>query len=270
MTAAPVVPRIHAGWLSGAAFSGMGGFGIAMALLGAILPLISQRLHFDLAQAGGLFLLMNATMLVGTFVLGPLLDRFGIKLTFVIAPLLVAAALVLVANARSFEGLQVAIVFLAMGGGALNQSTNTLIADLHEDEHRKSSALNLLGVFFGFGALSVPFAIGSLQQRCATVVSTIASRYPTIFLPSIGNEGNCRARPPVAMTIFFASSTCLFPSDAVTSNLPGAINLPLPITTSILFLRMRNCTPLLILSATPRLRLITFPKFCLGDSISIP
>lgn len=162
MTPAAAVPRIHTGWLSGAAFSGMCGFGIAMALLGAILPLISQRLHFDLAQAGELFLLMNATMLVGTFVLGPLLDRFGIKLTFVIAPLLVAAALVLVASARSFGGLQVAIVFLAMGGGALNQATNTLIADLHEDERRKSSALNLLGVFFGFGALSIPFAIGSL------------------------------------------------------------------------------------------------------------
>ena len=37
-----------------------------------------------------------------------------------------------------------------------------MIADLHADERRKNSALNLLGVFFGFGALSVPFAIGSL------------------------------------------------------------------------------------------------------------
>jgi MFS transporter, FHS family, glucose/mannose:H+ symporter len=162
MTAARPVPHIHTGWLSAAAFFGMGGFGIAMALLGAILPMISERLHFDLAQAGDLFLVMNATMLVGTFVLGPLLDRFGIKLTFVIAPLLVAAALVLIGISQSFAELRIAIVLLAMGGGALNQSTNTLIADLHEDERRKSSALNLLGVFFGFGALSIPFAIGSL------------------------------------------------------------------------------------------------------------
>ncbi len=162
MTTAPALARVHAGWLRGSAFSGMFGFGIAMALLGAILPLISERLHFDLAQAGDLFLVMNATMLVGTFALGPLLDRFGIKLTFVIAPLFVAAALVLIANARSFEALRLAIVLLGMGGGALNQATNTLIADLHEDERRKSSALNLLGVFFGFGALSIPFAIGTL------------------------------------------------------------------------------------------------------------
>ena len=162
MTTAPAVPRIHAGWLSASAFSGMFGFGIVMALLGAILPMISMRLHFDLAQAGELFLIMNGTMLVGTFALGPLLDRFGIKLTFVFAPLFVAGALLLIANASSFAGLRAAIVLLGIGGGALNQATNTLIADLHEDERRKSSALNLLGVFFGFGALSIPFTIGAL------------------------------------------------------------------------------------------------------------
>lgn len=162
MTTAPAVPRVRVGWLSAAAFSGMFGFGIVMALLGAILPMISARLRFDLAQAGNLFLIMNATMLVGTFVLGPLLDRFGFKLTFVVAPLFVAGAVVQIANAASFAGLQVAIVLLGIGGGALNQATNTLIADLHDDERRKSSALNLLGVFFGFGALSIPFTIGAL------------------------------------------------------------------------------------------------------------
>jgi fucose permease len=162
MTTAPATPRIHTGWLSAAAFSGMFGFGIVMALLGAILPMISLRLHFDLAQAGDLFLVMNATMLVGTFALGPLLDRFGIKLTFVTAPLFVVSALLLIANASSFAELRAAIVLLGIGGGALNQATNTLIADLHEDERRKSSALNLLGVFFGFGALSIPFTIGAL------------------------------------------------------------------------------------------------------------
>jgi len=183
MTTAPAGPRIHTGWLSASAFSGMFGFGIVMALLGAILPMISQRLRFDLAQAGDLFLIMNATMLVGTFALGPLLDRFGIRLTFVVAPLFVAGALVLIANASSFTGLRGAIVLLGVGGGALNQATNTLIADLHEDERRKSSALNLLGVFFGFGALSIPFTIGALLGvlgltnilYCATVLVCVTT-----------------------------------------------------------------------------------------------
>ena len=157
-----VVPRIRTGLLSGASYAGMFGFGIVMALLGAILPLISQRLHFDLAHAGNLFLAMNGAMLVTTVAIGPLLDRFGMKAAFVVAPLFVAGALVLIAGIATFAGLVLAVVLLGAGGGALNQATNTLIADLHEDPKRKSAALNLLGVFFGFGALFIPFTIGSL------------------------------------------------------------------------------------------------------------
>ena len=155
-------PRIRTGLLSGASYAGMFGFGIVMALLGAILPLISQRLHFDLAHAGNLFLAMNGAMLVTTVAIGPLLDRFGMKAAFVVGPLFVAGALVLIAGIATFGGLVAAVVLLGAGGGALNQATNTLIADLQDDPKRKSAALNLLGVFFGIGALFIPFTIGSL------------------------------------------------------------------------------------------------------------
>ena len=164
MTRAMARPGIRAGWLSGAAYAGMFGFGIVMALLGAILPVISLRLHFDLAQAGNLFLAMNGAMLGTTLALGPALDRFGMKPAMVVAPLFVAASLGLIAGAGTFKGLIAAVVLLGIGGGALNQATNTLIADLHVDASRKSAALNLLGVFFGFGALFIPFTIGSLLQ----------------------------------------------------------------------------------------------------------
>jgi fucose permease len=162
MTRSAQGSTIRAGWLSGAAYAGMFGFGIVMALLGAILPLISGRLHFDLAQAGNLFLAMNGAMLVTTLALGPALDRFGMKPAMVAAPLFVGSALGLIAGAGGFEGLVVAVMLLGIGGGALNQATNTLIADLHVEASRKSAALNLLGVFFGFGALFVPFTIGAL------------------------------------------------------------------------------------------------------------
>jgi fucose permease len=142
----------------------MFGFGIVMALLGAVLPLLSARLHFDLAQAGSLFLAMNAAMLVTTLTLGPCLDRFGHKWPLAGAPLFVSGALVLTANADHFAALVAAVILLGIGGGALNQTTNTLIADLAEGAHGKSVALNLLGVFFGVGALFVPFTIGSLVR----------------------------------------------------------------------------------------------------------
>jgi len=142
----------------------MFGFGIVMALLGAILPLLSQRVHFDLAQAGNLFLAMNGAMLATTLALGPLVDRFGLRAPLIVAPLFVAAALGLIAGAAGLPALFTAIVLLGIGGGALNQASNTLIADLHEEPSRKSAALNLLGVFFGVGALFVPFTIGALLR----------------------------------------------------------------------------------------------------------
>jgi MFS transporter, FHS family, glucose/mannose:H+ symporter len=154
--------RIRPGWLSAAAYAGMFGFGIVMALLGAVLPVLAHRLQFDLSHAGELFLFMNAAMLVTTLALGPVVDRFGHKAPLVIAPLFVAGALALISRATTFEGLVAALVLLGIGGGALNQVTNTLVADLYEDARKKRAELNVLGIFFGFGALFVPFTIGSL------------------------------------------------------------------------------------------------------------
>jgi hypothetical protein len=41
------------------------------------------------------------------------------------------------------------LIPLGIGGGALNQVTNTLIADLSQDMRKKPAELNVLGIFFG-------------------------------------------------------------------------------------------------------------------------
>jgi fucose permease len=148
--------------LSLSAYAGMFVFGIVMALLGAVIPSLSASLNFTLAQAGTLFLVMNGCMLIASLVLGVLMDRFGMKPPLAIAPWLVALSLVLIARAGAYADLLPAVVLAGIGGGALNGATNTLVADLHEDERTKSSALNVLGVFFGIGALSLPLTIGAL------------------------------------------------------------------------------------------------------------
>jgi fucose permease len=139
-------------------------FGVAMALLGAILPVLSGRLRLDLAQVGTLFLVMNSCMLICSLALGPLMDRFGTKPPLAIGPLLVGAALLGVAAARDYTALLRAVGLLGLGGSALNAASNTLVADLHDEPRRKSAALNLVGVFFGFGALLLPFLIGLLLR----------------------------------------------------------------------------------------------------------
>lgn len=151
-------------WLTRTAYGGMFFFGVVMAVLGAVLPLLASQVHLELAQAGDLFLFMNFAMLVSMLGAGPFMDRFGKKPVLVAGPVLVALALALIARATAYPALVTSVILLGLGGGALNGGTNTLVADLHDDPREKSSALNLLGVFFGFGALFLPFVIGSLVK----------------------------------------------------------------------------------------------------------
>jgi fucose permease len=150
--------------LSAIAYAGMFVFGIVMALLGAVLPALPAKLMFSLTGIGTLFLVMNAAMLITSLLLGVAMDRFGMKAPLAAGPCLVAVGLLLIAGAADYASLLPAVLCLGIGGGALNGATNTLVADLHEDPRRKNAALNLLGVFFGFGALLLPFLIGALLR----------------------------------------------------------------------------------------------------------
>jgi fucose permease len=147
-----------------AAHAGMFLFGITMALLGAVLPALSERLHIDLGQVGTLFLVMNLCILATSLGLGPLMDRFGTRPPLVAGPALVGAALGVLAAAGDFQGLLWGVGVLGIGGGMVNAAGNTLIADLHDAPHAKAAALNLLGVYFGFGALLLPFAMGLMLE----------------------------------------------------------------------------------------------------------
>ena len=156
--------EIRRAGLAGGADAGMFVFGIVMALLGAVLPLLSRQIGFDLAQAGALFLVMNCCMLVSMLSLGMLMDRFGQKPVLVGGAIAVAAALAVLIQSTSYAGVLASVALLGVGGGALNGATNTLVSDLYAEPKRKASALNLLGVFFGFGALFLPFTIGAVLE----------------------------------------------------------------------------------------------------------
>lgn len=233
--------------LTWAACGGMFLFGIAMALLGALLPLLSERMGLQLAQAGTLFLGMNSAMLVSMLALGPLMDRFGKKPPLAGGAALVALALAAIAAAGEYGALLGGVVLLGAGGGALNGATNTLVADLHADPRKKSAALNLLGVFFGFGALLVPFAIGALVEalglaRILHAAAGISLALALVFLalkfpPARRAEGlpwaeiARLARHPLVLLfgflLFFESGNEFIVGGYTTSYLTGELRLPL-------------------------------------------
>jgi fucose permease len=148
-----------------AAFGGMLLFGIVVALLGAVLPLVSAPLGLGLGAVGNLFLALNGAVLAGSFAFGLVVDRFGYRGALTTGPLLIGTALVLVSRAGTPLSLAGAVALLGLGGSALNSATNALVADLHPAPGAKAAALNRLGAFFGLGALLLPLMVGTLLQR---------------------------------------------------------------------------------------------------------
>ena len=154
---------------------GMLAFGIVLTTLGAVLPSIIERFGIDKVAAGSLFLLMTFGILVGSLVFGPSVDRNGYKGMLLVATALIAIGLEGIAFAPSMGWLRVAIAVIGFGGGIINGGTNALVADLSSDG--RSAGLSLLGVFFGVGAVGVPFVLSRLLGvlTYATIIAALGA-----------------------------------------------------------------------------------------------
>ena len=167
-------------------------FGIVLAILGTVfgLPAMRERLQVSLAEQGTLFLLLYLGIFVASCVVGPLIDHLGNKANLLASSLMVALAMLLFASAHSFTTAGVAAILLGLGGGGLNTSTNVLVSDVYAAE--RGPMLNLLGIFFGVGALSIPLAAASIEGRltipqlflcCAILAAVCALCYAAISFP---------------------------------------------------------------------------------------
>jgi Fucose permease len=169
-----------------AACLGMLTFGIVLTILGAVLPAIIEQFGIDKAQAGSLFLLMTFAILAASLAVGPLVDRYGYKGMLLLGTALIAAGLEGIAFAPSMLTLRIAIVFIGFGGGIINGGTNALVADISAEA--KHANLNLLGVFFGIGAVGVPFVLATLGESFAhsTLISAVGGLIliPFLFIAS--------------------------------------------------------------------------------------
>jgi FHS family glucose/mannose:H+ symporter-like MFS transporter len=138
-------------------------FGIALATLGAILPTLFETIQLDPTEAGSLFLFLNLGCLLSTVLGGLIFDRSGYRAPLVICAVGCCIALGGLAVAHTFLVCAWLSFLLGLGGGGLNVGTNALVAELYPKQ--EAAALNRLGMFFGFGAFSIPLVIGSLLER---------------------------------------------------------------------------------------------------------
>jgi len=138
-------------------------FGIMLITLGSILPSLAAKFMMNEISSAKLVSLLPIGIIAGSLVFGPIADRYGYKMLFIVTTLLMLFAFEGLAFANSFLLLQVSIFVLGFGGGIINGSTNAVVADISSED--KSANLSLLGVFFGVGALGMPLLLSILSNR---------------------------------------------------------------------------------------------------------
>jgi fucose permease len=138
-------------------------FGIVFTMVGTVLLSVMERFGIDKASGGALLLLMTFGVLLGALIFGPIVDRRGYKAMLLGSTALIIIGLEGVAFAPSMGWLRVAVVLIGFAGGIINGGANALVSDISGEE--RGPRLNLLGVFFGVGAMGVPFVIALLSSR---------------------------------------------------------------------------------------------------------
>lgn len=147
-------------------------FGAGLITLGAVVPELKKKFDLDEISAGTLFSILPLGILTGSLLFGPIADRYGYRLVLAIACLFMFGGFEGIAGANSLIVLKAAVFLFGTGGGAINGGTSSVIADISKS---KGPALSLLGVFFGLGALSMPFILAILQHifSFSAIIATV-------------------------------------------------------------------------------------------------
>ncbi|MCD6440534.1 MAG: MFS transporter [Candidatus Marinimicrobia bacterium] len=137
-------------------------FGIVMISLGTINTFLTDKFALTELTIASLAALLPFGILIGSLVFGPVVDRFGYKIVLILCTLLIAAAIEGIAFAPALGVIQIAFFIIGFSGGAINGSTNALVADISITN--KGAQLSLLGVFYGIGALGMPAVLGIMSK----------------------------------------------------------------------------------------------------------
>jgi len=146
-----------------AACAGMLLFGVCLITLGSVASDLREKLKFNEIASGTLFSILPLGIIAGSFLFGPIADRYGYKLLLVISAIFMFAGFEGLAYTLSADLLKLFIFLIGIGGGAVNGATNALVSDISLKE--KGANISLLGVFYGVGALGMPLIFGLLKNR---------------------------------------------------------------------------------------------------------
>ena len=149
-------------------------YGMTAALLGTILPDLSDRFHLSPSQNGTIAFAQALGLIIASLAVGPLLDNEGKKLGLILGLAFIAVALFALPRSSGFRSIVFLLFLLGVGGGIVVTGANALVSDVSE-AHR-ATALNMVNLFFGLGGLVTPFIAANLFARnwirlCYTVAT---------------------------------------------------------------------------------------------------
>ena len=177
-------------------------YGMIAALLGTILPALSDRFKLTPRQNGTIAMAQALGLILASIGIGPLLDNEGTKISLVLGLSLIAIALFLLPRSTGFSAVVVLLLILGLGGGIVVTGANALVSSVSE-AHR-GTALNLVNLFFGLGGMATPFLLANLFSRnwvrlCWSVA--------TLTLVALVIQGTTKLPPPVAAKRFILSES---------------------------------------------------------------
>jgi fucose permease len=149
-------------------------YGMIAAMLGTILPDLSDRFHLSPSQNGTIAFAQALGLILASLAVGPLLDNEGKKLGLILGLAFISIALSALPRSTGFRSILALLFLLGVGGGIVVTGANALVSDVGE-AHR-ATALNLVNLFFGLGGLATPFIAANLFGRnwvrlCHTIAS---------------------------------------------------------------------------------------------------
>ena len=154
-------------------------YGMIAAMLGTILPDLSDRFRLTPTQNGTIAFAQALGLMIASLGVGPLLDNEGDKVGLILGLAFIAVALFWLPRSKGFRSIVFLLFLLGVGGGIVVTGANALVSGVSET-HR-ATALNLVNLFFGLGGLTTPFISANVFKKnwvrlCYTVASlTVAS-----------------------------------------------------------------------------------------------
>lgn len=155
-------------------------YGMIAAMLGTILPGLSERFKLTPRQNGTIAFFQALGLMIASVGVGPLIDNQGKKIGLVLGLVLIAAALGLLPRSRGFGGIVALLFVLGLGGGIVVTGANALVSDVAESY--RGTALNLVNLFFGLGGMATPFISANLLKRDTVKLCYAAGAFALVAL----------------------------------------------------------------------------------------